>query len=250
MRIRFFATVWFHAPHEPVFAGEKYKALYPDAGEKRKNYYGCITAMDEQIGRLRNTLKEMDIAENTVIFFCSDNGPDDANAKNGIASAGKFKGHKHKMYEGGTLVPACAVWPNVIPGGSVTSVRCATVDFFPTVAAITGFEFSKKDDRPIDGVDLMPVIRGDVAERENDLFFGYRRLVSGIDGQALIRGNWKLVREAKPNPRTRLYDLQSDPYEQTDLSKSKPDLFKALSEAMEDYDENCQRSRDGADYRY
>ena len=246
----FFATVWFHAPHEPVVAGEKYKALYPKAGEKRKNYYGCITAMDEQIGRLRKTLKETGLAENTVIFFCSDNGPDDNNARNGIASAGDFRGHKHNMYEGGTLVPACAVWPGVIPAGTETNVRCATVDYFPTIASITGFKFPQKDKRPIDGVDLMPVIRGDVAQRQTDLFFGYRRLVSGIDGQALIRGNWKLVREAKSKPKTGLYDLQSDPYEKNDLAEAKPELFKALSEAMEGYDDSCQQSRDGADYRF
>ena len=246
----FFATVWFHAPHEPVVAGAKYKKLYPEASELQKNYYGCITAMDEQVGRLRNKIEELGQTENTVIFFSSDNGPADPLAKKGVASAGKFKGHKHQMYEGGTLVPACAVWPGVIPEKTVTSVRCATVDFFPTVAEITGFKFSDKLERPIDGIDLMPVIRGEVAERPSDLFFGYRRLVQGIDGQALIRGDWKLVREAKKNPRVRLYNLANDPYEKTDLAKEYPDRFKTMAEAMQAEDESCQLSRDGADYRY
>ena len=246
----FFATVWFHTPHEPVVAGEKYKKLYPDVSEPQKNYYGCITAMDEQIGRLRNKIEELGQTENTVIFFSSDNGPADPLAKEGIASAGKFKGHKHQMYEGGTLVPACAVWPGVIPKKTVTSVRCATVDYFPTIAEITGFKFSKKLQRPIDGIDLMPVIRGEVAERPSDLFFGYRRLVQGIDGQALIRGDWKLVREAKKNPRTRLYNLASDPYEQNDLATEYPDRLKTMADAMQADDESCQLSRDGADYRY
>ena len=246
----FLATVWFHAPHEPVVAGEAYQKLYPDAGTKRKNYYGCITAMDEQIGRLRKKLQELKLADNTVVFFCSDNGPSDGLAKNGVASAGKFKGHKHKMYEGGALVPACAVWPGNIPKGTVTDVRCSTVDFFPTVANMVDFQFSEKSDRPIDGIDLMPVVRGEVAGRPKDIFLGYRRLVSGIDGQALIRGDWKLVQEAKRNPRVRLYDLASDPYEEKDLASERPELLQSMKRAMQEADESCRLSRDGADYRY
>jgi len=192
----------------------------------------------------------MGLAENTVIFFCSDNGPADGLAKKGIASAGKFKGHKHKMYEGGTLVPACAVWPGVIQAGTVTDVRCATVDFFPTVAKVAGFEFTEKTKRPIDGIDLMPVIRGEVTQRPSDLFFGYRRLVTGIDGQALIRGDMKLVREAKSDPKVRLYNLSEDPYERNDLADAEPELFESMAKAMQEHDDNCQLSRDGADYRY
>ena len=246
----FLATVWFHAPHEPVVAGEKYKKLYPDAGKKRQNYYGCITAMDEQIGRLQTVLREMKLAENTIIFFCSDNGPADPLAKDGVASAGKFKGHKHKMYEGGTLVPACAQWPGVIPEGTVSNVRCSTVDFFPTIAKIVDFRFKGKSKRPIDGIDLMPVIRGEVTKRPTDLYFGYRRLVRGINGQALIRGDWKLLREAKPDGRVRLYDLAQDPYERNDLAQKNPELLAEMKAAMQKIDNSCQLSRDGADYRY
>ena len=246
----FFATVWFHAPHEPVVAGEKYRQLYPDAGKKRQNYYGCITAMDEQIGRLRSMLVEKGIAKNTIVFFCSDNGPADSLARDGVASAGKFKGHKHTMYEGGTLVPACAEWPGVIPAGSVSGTRCSTVDFFPTVAKIVDFEFKEKMKRPIDGIDLLPVIRGEVTERPKDLFFGYRRLAQGVDGQALIRGNWKIVREAKRVGRFRLYDLAKDPYERNDLASEQPEQFASMKAAMRKSDESCRLSRDGADYRY
>ncbi len=129
----FFAAVWFHAPHEPVVAGPEYRELYKNRGTARQNLYGCITAMDEQIGRLRIKLEELDLAESTVVFFCSDNGPADSLTKKGVASAGPFKGHKHTLYEGGLLVPACAVWPGVIPPGTSTSVRCSTVDYFPTI---------------------------------------------------------------------------------------------------------------------
>ncbi len=246
----FFATVWFHAPHEPVVAGPEYRELYKDRGKARQNLYGCITAMDEQIGRLRAKLEELGLTDSTVVFFCSDNGPADKLAKRGVASAGPFKGHKHTMYEGGLLVPACAVWPGVIPAGKKTSVRSSTVDYFPTVAKLVDYKFAAKNKRPIDGMDLMPVIRGEIEKRPSELYFGYRRLHSGVNGQAIISGDWKLLREARPEGRLRLYDLSSDPYEKQDLADAETERLQFLLDRMDAIDRECQLSRDGADYRY
>ena len=196
---KFFATVWFHAPHEPVVAGPKHLALYdnPKFGSKRKNFYGCITAMDEQIGRLRAKLRELGLEKNTLLLFCSDNGPSDGATKKGIASAGLFKGHKHQMYEGGILVPACAEWLDVIAPNSTTDARCSTVDFFPTIASVVDYSFSKSKERPIDGINLFPIIHGKEKQRSNDLFFGYRRLYQGTNGMALIRGDYKISGKPK-----------------------------------------------------
>ena len=247
----FLATVWFHAPHEPVVAGPEYLEMYKDAGgELRRNYYGCITAMDDQIGRLRAKLRELGIEKKTVIFFCSDNGPADPLSRKKIASSGPFKGHKHQMYEGGLLVPACVEWPGTITAGQETSVRCSTVDLFPTVAELAGYRFSLQDKRPIDGIDLMLVVRGEMKKREKPLFFGFRRLHSGIDGQALIEGDYKLLREAKSGGRLRLYNIKEDPYEKKDLAKTKTGLVKKMSKQLEKMQTSCQLSRDGADYRY
>jgi arylsulfatase A-like enzyme len=246
----FLATVWFHAPHEPVVAGEEYRKPYAGLPEQQQHLYGCITAMDEQVGRLRDKLRELKIENNTIVFFCSDNGPADSLTKKGIASAGPFKGHKHKMYEGGTLVPACAEWPGVIPAGAKTSVRCATVDFFPTIANLVQAKKSKKDKRPIDGIDLMPVINGKVTQRNKELFFGYRRLHTGVDGKAIIDGDWKLMREAKKDGRLRLYDLAKDPHETNDLAAEMPERVEKLTKQLTELEASCQRSRDGADYRY
>ncbi|MEI6891681.1 MAG: sulfatase-like hydrolase/transferase [Pontiella sp.] len=247
----FLATVWFHTPHEPVVAGEKYLAMYPEAGNLRQHYYGCITAMDDQIGRLRAKLRELGIEKNTILFFCSDNGPSGGLTKKGIASAGPFSGHKHMMYEGGLLVPACAEWPGVIPPGTVTDVRCSTIDFFPTIEKIAGYKRSKKDTRPIDGIDLMPIIRGEVDERGKDLFFGYRRLIQGIDGKVLISGDYKLLTTAaKGGGKTYLFDLKNDPAETTDLSQKMPERFIALSKKLAEIEASCQFSRDGGDYKY
>ena len=248
---RFYATVWFHTPHEPCVAGEEYKKLYPEAGESRKNYYGCITAMDEQIGRLRKELRDLGIEKNTVLFFCSDNGPSDGLAKKGVASAGPFKGHKHQMYEGGVLVPACAEWPGTIEAGTTTQVRCATVDYWPTIANMVGYKLSKKDERPIDGVDLMPIISGEVDERGKDLFFGYRRLNQGTNGMSLISGDFKLLHEAtKGGGGVKLYDLSNDPEEKNDLMSKMPEKAAEMERKLKEIDESCLLSRDGADYPY
>ncbi|MDF7822652.1 sulfatase-like hydrolase/transferase [Pontiellaceae bacterium B12227] len=245
----FLATVWFHTPHEPCVAGEKYKALYPKAGNSRKNYYGCITAMDEQIGRLRSELRKMGIEKDTILFFCSDNGPSDGLAKKGIASAGPFRGHKHTMFEGGLLVPACAEWPGVIKPGSSTDVRCSTVDFVPTIGKLSGYKM--KFSLPIDGIDLMPVINGQVTKRDKDLYFGYRRLFQGTDGKALINGNYKLMTTAdKGGGKTYMFDLKNDPGETTDLSQKMPERFISLSKKLAEIENSCQLSRDGADYKY
>ncbi|MDF7798600.1 sulfatase-like hydrolase/transferase [Pontiellaceae bacterium B1224] len=245
----FLATVWFHTPHEPVVAGEEYLKMYPEAGNLRQNYYGCITAMDDQIGRLRSELRKLGIEKNTILFFCSDNGPADPLARKGIASAGPFKGHKHTMYEGGLLVPACAEWPGVIEPGTTTEVRCSTVDFVPTIGKLAGYKFKSK--LPIDGIDLMPVINGEVSERGRDLFFGYRRLYQGTDGKVLISGDYKLVTTAaKGGGETFLFDLKNDPGETTDLSKKMPERFDAMMKKRAEIETSCQLSRDGADYAY
>ena len=246
----FLATVWFHTPHEPIVAGEKYKQLYKDIPEMQKELYGCITAMDEQIGRLRTKLRELGIEKRTVVFFCSDNGPSDSLAKKGIASAGPFHGHKHMMYDGGLLVPACAEWPGVIPEGKTTDMRCSTVDLLPTIAKLCDSKSASSKSAPIDGIDLMPVMKGEKSERQRDLFFGYRRLHQGIDGKAIISGDWKLLQEAKKNGKIRLFDLSKDPYEKEDLAKEQPDRASELHQKLMELEASCQRSRDGADYRY
>jgi len=114
----FFAVVWFHAPHEPVVAGPEYRALYDDRPEVEQHYYGTLTAMDEQIGRLRSELRRIGVAEDTMLWFCSDNGPAGNRATDRAqGSAGPFRNRKGSLYEGGILVPGLLEWPGVIDGG-------------------------------------------------------------------------------------------------------------------------------------
>ncbi len=250
---RFLAAVWFHTPHEPVIAGPEYRAMYKEFDEPRQHFYGAITAMDEQIGRLRDKLRELGIEKNTVVFFCSDNGPADSLTKKGIASAGPFKGHKHDMYEGGLLVPACVEWPGMVKEGQSTQTRFSTVDYFPTVAKLIGFKFGKKEKRPIDGVDFTAMLRegtDQAIERPEGMFFSFRRLFQGIDGKALIDGDYKVLREPNKKARVRLYNIAEDPFEEKDLAETHPEILKEMLAKIDAIEESCQLSHEGNDYRY
>lgn len=204
----------------------------------------CLVVFASSIGLAK------DSGSPNVLSLMSDVGSADKLMTRAAVWVGPFKGHKHESYEGGLLVPACAVRPGKIRPGSTASVRCSTVDYFPTIAKIVGFEFGSRDKRPIDGTDLMPVVRGDIKRRSGELFFAYRRLHSGIDGQAILLGDWKLLREAKPEGRVRLHDLANDPFEQRDLADEKPERVQQLMNRRRRIGSNCQLRRDGADYRY
>jgi len=175
----FFATIWFHTPHEPVVAGPEYLVKYPGLPEEQKHYYGSITAMDEQIGRLRNFLKNQNVAEKTIVFFCSDNGPADPMAKRGIASAGPFRGHKHQMWEGGLRVPSIVEWPGKIEAGQINNFLSGTVDYLPTILDM--LDLPPVKDRPIDGISLKPILFGEEQTRNVPIASGYQRLYKNTE---------------------------------------------------------------------
>jgi arylsulfatase A-like enzyme len=245
----FLVCIWFHTPHEPVVAGPAYRALYKEFDDARQHHFGSITAMDEQIGRLRTELRKLKIEDNTVVFFCSDNGPADRVTKKGIASAGPYRGHKHTMYEGGLRVPSLIEWPGRVQAGSVSNTMTGTVDYFPTVAELLAITPKEIRDRVIDGVSLLPIIDGTITERNKPMFFGYRRLFQGIDGQAImVDARHKLLRSADAKAQYELYDIVSDPEETNDLANELPELFGRLKNEMQQYVESCIQSYLGSDY--
>ncbi len=243
----FLATVWFHTPHEPIVAGPEYLAKYPGLPEEQKHLYGCITAMDEQIGRLRTVLAENRAERDTLIFFCSDNGPADPQAKRGIASAGPFRGHKHQMWEGGLRVPALACWPGRLREGRTCSFQTGTVDYLPTILDLLSLPAVKK--RPMDGISIVPALKGELSERPVPLAFGYRRFYKNTDIYAYIKGRYKIC-IPEPGQTMKLFDLRKNPGETDDLAQSKPEILKRMQKDLEAVKASWQASREGADYRW
>ncbi|WP_430933897.1 sulfatase-like hydrolase/transferase [Saccharicrinis sp. 156] len=243
----FFATIWFHAPHEPVVAGPEYLAKYTNLPEDQKHLYGCITAMDEQIGRLRTFLQEQGIEENTVLFFCSDNGPADPQAKAGIASAGPYRGHKHQMWEGGLRVPSLILWPEHINGGQVTNFQANTNDYFPTILDMLNIPVHTKI--PLDGISLVPVLKGITAKRNKSMAFGYKRIYKNTELFALLNGKYKICIPDKGKDMM-LFNLEEDPSESHDLASEMPELFERMKAALQETKESWKDSREGKDYQW
>jgi arylsulfatase A-like enzyme len=203
--------------------------------------------MDEQIGRLRKFLKEKGISENTIVFFCSDNGPADPLARKGIASAGPFRGHKHQLWEGGLRVPSVVEWPGKVKGGQTSGFLSGTVDYLPTILDILGLE--PITDRPIDGVSLKPVLFGQEMIRPVPIASGYQRLYQNTEIYALIYDRYKICIPEKGMPMM-LFDLQKDQDESDDISNEMPVLFNKMKSELDDIKSSWQYSREGYDYRW
>lgn len=232
----FLAVVWFHTPHKPVVAGPKYKAMYSDLPVEKQDYYGCITAMDEQMGRLRKELKRLGIADNTLLWFTSDNGPENKLP----GTTGGFRERKRSLYEGGVRVPGLLEWPAQIKDHRVTQMPCSTSDYFPTMMDILGFQLAGAPE-PIDGVSLLPLIKGQMSDRPVPIGFQSNKQRSLSDNR------YKLY--SSDNGKTyELYDLIDDPYEASDIAASHPKIVAAMKKTLEDWIVSCSKSSKGNDY--
>jgi arylsulfatase A-like enzyme len=246
----FLAVVWFHTPHLPVVAGPRHAEMYKDFDDYKKHYYGSISAMDEQVGRLRGALKKAGVADNTMLWFCSDNGPE------GNASApgktGGFRGRKRSLYEGGIRVPGLLEWPAVVKPGSNTDFPAGTLDYLPTILGAIGVRIP--DARPTDGIDLRPAITGKLKERPGGIGFQSAGMAS------FITHRYKLVspkpkKKAKntgASPQTHsleLYDLISDPHEKKNIAADHQPRVKELHSKLTQWQQSCADSDAGNDYR-
>lgn len=234
----FFAVVWFHTPHLPVVAGPQYAAMYPGVSDFEKNYYGCVTAMDEQVGRLRATLKELGVADNTMIWFCSDNGPEGTSKKN-PGTAAQFKGRKRSLYEGGVRVPGILEWPARVKAGSVSDFPAVTSDYLPTILDALQVEYI--GERPLDGISLLPVVDGELTERLVGIGFESGKQV------AWSTQRYKLYSK-NGGKAWELYDLIEDPEETNNIKKQFPEVVADLSKQLAAWRASCKQSDRGHDY--
>jgi len=308
---KFFAVVWFGSPHEPYSGLEKDLALYdglPDEYSERmvrltsnetgkqirrslrnvlRERYAEITAMDRAIGKLRSHLKDRGLRQNTLLWYCGDNGI----PPSGLATS-RFRALKGKVYEGGIRVPGLIEWPARIPEPRSTMVNAVTSDMLPTLCALAGTP--PPPDRPLDGISLMRLLDGSMMSRPSPICFwsfrGARRegrapepyidpelqkgttplvkLLGGIPtrnfvnhrydevreddfrgSRVILDNRHKLVVDGAKGSGIELFDLRDDPGETKNLLASKPDVARALQARLREWQESVLNSLRGEDYR-
>lgn len=235
----FFTVVWFHAPHSPVVGGPEYRKQYAEYDENHQHYYACVTALDEQVGRLRKELRDLGVAENTMVCFNSDNGPARQGRPRHVGSPGPFRGFKTMLFEGGVRVPGVVEWPGMIEPGQSTGFPAVTSDYLPTILEVLGIP--TPDDRPLDGISLVPVIEGHLKMRPKPICFQSRKQL------ALTDNRYKLL--SRDGGKTwMLFDLLADPSEKNDLADENADVVERMKETLAQWRDSCQHSDAGEDY--
>lgn len=244
----FLSVIWFHTPHTPVVAGAPYMERYPGFNDDKQHYYGCITAMDEQVGRLRDYLRQLRIEKNTLVFFISDNGPagegggiDQHPGKRQQGTSGSFRGRKGSLYEGGIRVPALLEWPAKFGAHRKINLPVSTSDYLPTIMALLGHT-PEQYPLPLDGMDIRGLIDGSQKERSKPLAFkSYKQ-------RALMNDRFKLY-SADDGATYELYDLQNDPYETLNLAAEEPGAVAAMKNELAQWLQSCIASANGGDYK-
>jgi len=178
-----------------------------------------VEEVDDSIGRVLQTLRDLKLDHNTLVIFTSDNGPA------GGMSSGPLRGTKGgKKYEGHMRVPTLAWWPETIPAGSISKEIGVTTDLLPTLAKLT--QFQAPTDRIIDGKDISGILLGKKDARSPHQLHFY-------ENEGIRRGDWKLVKKARS--KLELYDLSKDLGERKDLSGKHPEMVQELDRLLKEH---------------
>lgn len=225
----FFLYIAFRAPHTPLDAPQAYKDRFPGAmPERRRAALGMLAAVDDGVGLITSTLKETKLTEKTLIFFIGDNGaplkmtkPDsplneDAGGWDGSLNT-PLNGEKGMLTEGGMHVPFLIAWPGTIPGGQSYEHPVSALDVAATAAAVAAIPVRAGE---LDGVNLVPYLKGDIAKAPHDALM-WRWMAQS----AIREGDWKLLRGGD---REYLYNLATDLEEKHSLASLHPDIATSL----------------------
>jgi arylsulfatase A-like enzyme len=279
----FLAVVWFGSPHAPHQALDEDRRPYASQPEKLQHFYGEITAMDRAIGNLRKELRKLGIADNTLLWYTSDNGAIP------VGSTGGLSGRKGDLEEGGIRVPAMIEWPARIRKPRVTQLPCGSVDIYPTLTALTRAKVAAQVE-PLDGLSLVPLIEDRMQRREKPLgFWVYPEPGIGTPSQKLLEalareqsaevtgtrqpdpaphvkrypedslpgpsawidGDYKLHRKAPKGggeASYSLFDLSKDEKEKTDISARDTERTARMRSELEAWQKSVLRSLNGGDY--
>lgn len=279
-----FAVCWFPAPHDPHREIPQSTAdaakLYSDAKTKMPGYFREITLLDEQVGRLQKCLRELKIADNTLLLYCSDNGGLAAESSGGRARKGS-------IYEGGLRVPAILQWPAKYKAKEINT-PAFTADIYPTLVAITGAKVERQT--PLDGVDLTDILSDARRTRPPMGFWHGFRNGEGTYSDRIIKSLMEAHEAGEPNPfpnrilknvnefpefetpdlhghaawnawpwklhrieqqgkvRFELYQLVDDPMEANDLSGDEPDRVARMKDELQAWQKSVLNSWSGNDY--
>ncbi len=248
--------------------------------------YAEITAMDRAIGTLRDYLAEEGLRENTIVWYCGDNG-----VPGPVVVTSPLRGSKGNIYEGGTHVPGVIEWPAGIPEPRTSDVNAVTSDMLPTFCDLVG---QPLPNRPLDGISLKPLFEGKMTKRPSPLFFWnydwsqeatrnpepyidpklqegtipIAKLMDGLftrnfknyrhpeivdedylGGRAILDDRYKLVVDGQPNSGAELFDLRADPAEKNNLAEAEPELAKKLGQQLKNWQDSVLNSLTGADYK-
>lgn len=224
----YFLYMAFNAPHAPLMVTQKYYDRFPQIkSEPMRIYAAMISALDDGVGEILKAVEASGEAENTIIYFMSDNGC--AAYQPGVCSCEPLRGGKLTHYEGGVRVPFMMRWPGHVKAGSVYRNAVSTMDIFPTVVAAAGGQLPA--DRPYDGVDIMPYLSGTNPGQPHDILAWRRQPLVSIR-----KGDWKLWQSVGGGeygePYVLLFNLKNDPNEATNLAEKEPAKVKELQAAI------------------
>ena len=231
----FFLYLAHTAVHVPINPGKAFQ------GKSANGRYGdWVEELDWSVGRVLDALKECKLDSNTLVLFTSDNGGWREQGKDG-GDNGRLRGGKRSTYEGGSRVPAIAWWPGRIPAGAVCDAVASEIDVLPTVVNLAGGVLPTE--HKIDGLNIWPLLCGQTRNSPHEALFFFRDVKSEGKIEAVRSGSWKLSVAAQSEgwkdlspeilsqPFTpKLYDLDSDASETTDVAAQHPDVVKRLQD--------------------
>jgi arylsulfatase len=246
----FFCYLAFNAPHTPLQVPDKYyepyKNIDPSSGfeidkrpfhkmsekdkEDARRVYAMVTNIDENIGKLLQKLDELKIADNTLVIFMTDNGPQQVRYVAGM------RGRKGSVFRGGVRVPFYLRYPAQYPVDKDIETTTAHIDILPTLAEIC--KATLPNDRIIDGKSLVPLLNEKSVDWADRPFFFYwtRRFPELYNNIALQKGNFKIVGQTNYNAAIEdfeLFDVTQDPYEQKNIVINKKDIAKSLKTELD-----------------
>ncbi|MDG2280420.1 MAG: sulfatase-like hydrolase/transferase, partial [Flavicella sp.] len=222
----FFLYLSYNAPHTPLQASEKYLKRFPNLQGKRKTYAAMVSAVDDGVGMVLDQLEKLNLDENTLVFFLSDNGgPETKNGSNN----GPLRGMKSSVYEGGFRVPYAVQWKgNIQPG--IYHEPVSSLDIYATIAALSKAPIKKK--KPLDGTNLIPFLNATQKGKPHENIY-----LRKFDGKfhTIRNNNLKLVINGKTSKKE-LYNLKDDIGETKNIANKHPKDVERLSQLSQEWD--------------